>query len=202
MAPDATADEVRQAYLRLALEHHPDRMADASEDEQRVASERMAEVNAAWLVLGDRARRERYDAQLLDAGATSTAADPLAHLVRRQHPVTEVERGVDVEDHQPPALARFAPVLIVLGLLAAIFVFTAYAAGPDEPRGRQPVRTQAELPVGTCVTIPPTGGLEEVACGRPGDGIVASVVDWPTPCPVPLEEVPVPERRESICLRD
>jgi hypothetical protein len=27
------------------------------------------------------------------------------------------------------------------------------------------------------------------------------VVEWPMPCPVPLIEVPLPERRQSLCLR-
>jgi hypothetical protein len=90
----------------------------------------------------------------------------------------------------------------VLGVLLAIFVFTAYAAGPREPQGTQPVRTDVELPVGTCVTIPPAGGVEEVECGRPGDGIVADTVDWPDPCPVPLTAVPLPAQRQSLCLRD
>lgn len=201
MAPDATPDEVRQAYLRLALQHHPDRLDAATPEERRAADDRMAEVNAAWAVLGEEGRRARYDQELLAAGATSTPEDPFAHLVRRQRPVRDVERGADDEERQPPMLARAAPVLIVLGVLLAIFVFTAYAGRDVEPEGRQPVQTQTELPPGTCVTVPPTGGVDEVECGTPSDGTVVAVVEWPMPCAVPLIEVPVPERRQSLCLR-
>jgi hypothetical protein len=162
----------------------------------------MAEVNVAWAVLGDEGERTRYDQQLLASGATSTPEDPFAHLIRRQRPVQEVHEGPDPDLHQPPAAARYAPILVVLGLLAAIFLFTAYAGGPREPQGTQPVLTDVELPVGTCVTIPPAGGVEEVECGRPGDGTVADTVDWPDPCPVPLVAVPLPDQRQSLCLRD
>jgi hypothetical protein len=176
-------------------------MADASDERRRAAADRMAEVNVAWAVLGDEGERTRYDQQLLAAGATSTPDDPFAHLIRRQRPVQDVHEGPDSEVHQPPTLARYAPIVVVLGVLAAIFLFTAFA-GPREPQGTQPVRTDVELPVGTCVTIPPSGGVDEVPCGTPSDGIVADTVEWPDPCPVPLVAVPLPDQRQSLCLRD
>lgn len=62
IAPDASSGEVRQAYLDAARRHHPDLEADPA---RREASElRMQEVNAAWTVLGDQARRRRYDQSL------------------------------------------------------------------------------------------------------------------------------------------
>ena len=56
VARTAPVDEIRQAYLRLAREHHPDRHGDP---------ERMQAVNAAWRELSDVTRRRRYD-ELLD----------------------------------------------------------------------------------------------------------------------------------------
>ena len=53
---DASADDVRAAYRRLAREHHPDR-AGADGDA-------MARVNQAYEVLSDPDRRARYDQQL------------------------------------------------------------------------------------------------------------------------------------------
>ena len=55
MAPDADAAEVRQAYLRLARTHHPDRTGGDGD--------RMQAVNAAWAVLGDPIRRRQYDVE-------------------------------------------------------------------------------------------------------------------------------------------
>jgi curved DNA-binding protein CbpA len=56
ITPDATAAEVRAAYLRVMREAHPDRRPGdpAAEETSRAA-------NAAWEVLRDSARRGSYD---------------------------------------------------------------------------------------------------------------------------------------------
>jgi|GEM_PF-768675 len=61
---DATHDEIKRAYHRLARRHHPDTHAQASAAVQDSARRTMVEINAAWAVLGDAARRRRYDAEL------------------------------------------------------------------------------------------------------------------------------------------
>jgi curved DNA-binding protein CbpA len=53
--------EIRRAYLHLARKHHPDRNVNADAATQGKARRKMAEVNAAWAVLGDPARRRHYD---------------------------------------------------------------------------------------------------------------------------------------------
>ncbi len=50
---------VRRAYLQLAREHHPDLHPDGAP--RRAAERRMQEVNEAWAVLSDPARRLAYD---------------------------------------------------------------------------------------------------------------------------------------------
>ena len=56
VAPDASAAEVRAAYLRVMRESHPDlRPGDGG------AAHRAREANAAWEILGDAARRGAYD---------------------------------------------------------------------------------------------------------------------------------------------
>lgn len=47
VSPTATDDEVRKAYRRLALEHHPDRVAKLGEDVRRAAEKKFQEINAA-----------------------------------------------------------------------------------------------------------------------------------------------------------
>lgn len=44
---DATDDEVKKAYRRLALEHHPDRVAKLGDDVRRAAEKKFQEINAA-----------------------------------------------------------------------------------------------------------------------------------------------------------
>ena len=45
---DATDDEVRKAYRRMAMKYHPDRVAGMSEEIQRNAAEQMKEINQAY----------------------------------------------------------------------------------------------------------------------------------------------------------
>ena len=47
ISPDATDDEVRKAYRKLALEHHPDRVAALGEDVRKAAEKKFQEINAA-----------------------------------------------------------------------------------------------------------------------------------------------------------
>lgn len=48
----ATQEEIKKAYRKLAMKHHPDRGGDA---------EMSAKINEAYSVLGDPAKRQQYD---------------------------------------------------------------------------------------------------------------------------------------------
>jgi curved DNA-binding protein len=52
VAKNATADEIKRAYRKLAMQHHPDRGGDQT---------RFQEVQQAYDVLGDESRRAQYD---------------------------------------------------------------------------------------------------------------------------------------------
>jgi len=58
ISPDATPDEVRQAYVRLAKIYHPDK--NSSPD----ATVKMAEVNLAYEILCDSQKRKEYDIEI------------------------------------------------------------------------------------------------------------------------------------------
>ena len=47
LSPDATDDEVKKAYRKLALAHHPDRVAALGEDVRKAAEKKFQEINAA-----------------------------------------------------------------------------------------------------------------------------------------------------------
>ena len=78
VSPSAPAADVRQAYVTLARQHHPDRDGgDAT---------RMRALNDAWATLGDPVRRAHYDRSLL----APTTAGPA--------PDDEPRRRTDAED--------------------------------------------------------------------------------------------------------
>ena len=48
ISPDATADEVRSAYRRMAMKNHPDRVATLGPDVQKAATERFRQIAEAY----------------------------------------------------------------------------------------------------------------------------------------------------------
>lgn len=48
ISKDATDDEVKRAYRKMAMKYHPDRVAGMSEELQRNAAEQMKEINEAY----------------------------------------------------------------------------------------------------------------------------------------------------------
>src|SRR3989454_5287762 len=53
---NASAEELKRAYRKLALQHHPDR-----NDGNPQAEDRFKEINEAYEVLSDQSKRQRYD---------------------------------------------------------------------------------------------------------------------------------------------
>ena len=52
VARNATQDEIKRAFRRLASQHHPDKGGD---------TKKFQEIQAAYDVLGDTAKRSQYD---------------------------------------------------------------------------------------------------------------------------------------------
>jgi DnaJ-class molecular chaperone len=94
----ASATEVRQAYLRLAREKHPDRFTDA--EERARAQELFKELTTAFNTLSNPRERREYDEQRArpqPKGAAEIAADAyerglLRHEARQYHEAVELLR--------------------------------------------------------------------------------------------------------------
>jgi len=121
VAPHASHEEIRRAYRVLAQRHHPDLGADTSAT--------MAEINAAWEVLGDPGKRQAYDRAIGvpprqvfwkdghgDDEEDDDEQDPLAHL--------RDDASVPPRPARPSDLLVAIPVLLFLIELAA-FAFSA-----------------------------------------------------------------------------
>lgn len=57
IGPSASRAEIKRAYRRMAMKHHPDRNPERSEE----AHVKMKQIVVAWSVLKDEGKRQRYD---------------------------------------------------------------------------------------------------------------------------------------------
>lgn len=184
--PSASVDDIRRAYRNLARAHHPDATGAGTGVD-------MAAVNEAWRVLSDPARRAVYDASLrstrrsvpVPAPSSSSTDDDLdddTGFVPIRHPLARL--GIPL------------PWIIVLGVLAVIFVFTAYAVrssgGSPKPDG--------VIQVGSCVTVAPDG-VAETACDSAHDGRVVAVPTAGTLCDASLTGVLDRRTGDVVCVR-
>jgi DnaJ-class molecular chaperone len=83
---DANPKEIREAYRRLALLHHPDRNKDNPD-----AAARMKEINEAYAVLSDPQKRQEYDVLRQAYGASAYSQ------FRQAHSEQDIFRGSDIQ---------------------------------------------------------------------------------------------------------
>jgi len=73
--PNLTTEDIRTAYKRASLLTHPDRNANLTEAERRVATENFQKVADAYYILSNPTRRKEYDlilrAQQQESNSTS-----------------------------------------------------------------------------------------------------------------------------------
>lgn len=143
VSPSASPAELRRAYLALARRHHPDFHGNDTPLAQERARRRMQEVNAAWYVLGDPARRRSYDLSLrrpAQAPATSAPAGRIDDV--DDDDLDDVPAAGLPEDLAGPGEARHrwlavAPVFLmtlallsgVVGLVTGVLPLVALAGG-------------------------------------------------------------------------
>jgi curved DNA-binding protein CbpA len=131
----ATAEEVRRAYLALARRHHPDAHAEHGPGARAAAERRMQEVNAAWAVLGDPARRAAHDR---DRRGTPRAGDPPDPGFRPFDPGPDPDPAdapdIPYRPGPPPSgrarAARLAPGLLFAASVAVMAGAAVLASGP------------------------------------------------------------------------
>ncbi len=79
LPPDATTEDIKAAWRRLARQHHPDLISGDQALERR-ATRRMAEINAAYVELKDPQRRRLHAAaagRMAGSGRVHVASDPV-----------------------------------------------------------------------------------------------------------------------------
>jgi hypothetical protein len=176
VVPSADAEEIRRAYVLLARDAHPDRYIDASGEVRADAERRMREINAAWHVLGDARRRRRYDAE----------RSPERQFLTNTDGTMRTDPEVLDEVDSTARLIRGLPWLLLVVIMFAIFVFTAYAVTGDAgDRG--------------CVSVNGTSAAP-ADCGSPGARRVVTTVDVTRTCPSGTERLQPDRGNVAYCL--
>ena len=61
VAENAGDEEIKKAYRKLALQYHPDRWINGTEEEKKTAEDKFKQLNEAYSVLSDKEKRQQYD---------------------------------------------------------------------------------------------------------------------------------------------
>lgn len=61
VSKDASADEIKKSYRKLALKYHPDHQQGKSDAEKKEAEDKFKEINEAYETLSDPDKRQQYD---------------------------------------------------------------------------------------------------------------------------------------------
>jgi DnaJ-domain-containing protein 1 len=189
---EAGAGAVRQAYLERARLLHPDRYIDAGPVQRSEAERSMQEVNEAWRVLSDPGRRRHYDAELdpVTTARARWAVDDERFASRPDGTMPD-----QIESLEPTErVIRGLPWIILIVVLFAIFVFTAYAVTGN------PATTQPGTGVGGCVTVADGPTVQSAACGTPGARAVVARVGITQPCPDGSERLQPATGSTAYCL--
>ncbi len=163
VAPDADHAAIRAAWIRAARASHPDGRGERPAHEHAADERRIRAVNEAWRVLGDPELRDEYDrsrkrAQVAHAAPSTGRVDLVVCLEE------EGGGGIVVPNEGIATLLRSLPWLIAGAIGIGIFVFTAFAAGPNEP-----VNSIHEP---ECIRIRDDGTVRPVPCSWDNDGVI------------------------------
>lgn len=121
VAPHAGHDEIRRAYRGLAQRHHPDANPGRA---AAGASAAMAEINAAWTVLGDEERRRAYD---LAIGVTPRPR-PLFDGQGNDRQLDDEEPAEQLSDEPyAPVPQRPSDVLVAIPVFMALIAIATFA---------------------------------------------------------------------------
>jgi curved DNA-binding protein CbpA len=104
VSPDATPEEIKKAYKKLAIELHPDRFPDDA-DKRAHATERFGKITNAYNVLKDEEQKAEYDfarrmlggmsggSAPTSAGGAPSAAGPSAASSMADESISEAKKS-------------------------------------------------------------------------------------------------------------
>lgn len=152
VSPTATLAEIRVAYRERARAFHPDLNPEPD------AEARFLEINEAYEVLADSAKREAYDYFISVARREAAEGSTVAHLSASEEPqeedaynemlgTPEPPRGSSQEKERRPVPPPWAVLLIVLGIciIAAVAIGALLSLKQPRPSGGAEAVTVSKL---------------------------------------------------------
>ena len=82
VAENASPEEIKSAYRKLAMKWHPDRWATGTEEEKKKAEDEFKKVAEAYDTLGDEEKKRQYDSGF-GGGDDDGGYDPMMDWLRR-----------------------------------------------------------------------------------------------------------------------
>ena len=98
VSPDASSEEVEQAYRYKVNILHPDRLTGASERIRRQAEEELKRVNRAYGILRDQVRRKEYHSEWLKRKNIPRETNYAQPRPSRSTDMGEKPRSFSIED--------------------------------------------------------------------------------------------------------
>lgn len=170
VSPDATAAQIRAAYVERARRHHPDVAGPAE------VGAAMAELNRAYEVLRRQPTRDAYDARLRATPVAREAAPADADPAPPPSPGAEAANRWLSTGGPPRMPWKLMGVAAVVGSLAVL----ASAAFVDAPADEVP---DGILRVGSCVAVETNSDVREIACTGTDDLVVRLILPTDATCP-------------------
>lgn len=105
---NASEDDIKKAYRKLAAKWHPDRWVNATAEEKKTAEEKIKEINEANSVLSDAEKRRNYDmfgSAEPQPGGFGDDFDPFSGF-NPFGPRKRVERGDDISAYVTLTMAE------------------------------------------------------------------------------------------------
>lgn len=189
----ASDGQIRDAYRRLARQYHPDRVGGSA-----AGADRMPEVNEAYRVLSDPARRAMYDASLR-TGTRSTGSGPSSggdSTPKHDHGHDD-DYEVRLRASRQPIGVPWRSILVVASaLIVGIVVLAQFTDGSDGPVIDNILR------VGDCAEVLDDGRATEVPCSPDGSGdlVVESMIPFSDRCDAGLAQHQDRQGMGIVCL--
>lgn len=173
----ASARDIKNAYREKARRVHPDRV---SASDEAWASRQMAELNAAWSVLSDPARRRAYDASLRENVSRPSFSEPVVEQNFERDRLSKLFAQRPL--HNSPAKFPWRTLSVVAAIGSVIVIVLSILSDP----AAEPAPDQL-LNSGSCVAVEPDQSVREVSCSEEHYGVVRQLVGFDMRCPMQTE---------------